>query len=105
MEKLFVVSWALDLKGSHDVAKKNIILCIWCNAMCLRGLRFKKHIIFHIPYVIVAPLCPAFLKRIDLDKAHHSEKMLCALIGQLSSALWLAEYLKRVTEMLHPLPY
>ncbi len=26
----------------------------------------------------------------------------CALIGQLSSALWLAEYLKRVTEMLRP---
>ncbi len=29
----------------------------------------------------------------------------CALISQLSSALWLAEYLKRVTEMLRPLPY
>ncbi len=29
----------------------------------------------------------------------------CALIGQLSSVLWLAEYLKRVTEMLRPLPY
>ncbi len=28
-----------------------------------------------------------------------------ALIGQLSSALWLAEYLKRETEMLRPLPY
>ncbi len=28
----------------------------------------------------------------------------CALIGQLSGALWLAEYLKRVTEMLRPLP-
>ncbi len=27
-----------------------------------------------------------------------------ALIGQLSSALWLAEYLKRVTELLRPLP-
>ncbi len=27
----------------------------------------------------------------------------CALIGQLSSALWLAEYLKRETEMLCPL--
>ncbi len=27
------------------------------------------------------------------------------LIGQLSSALWLAEYLKRETEMLHPLLY
>ncbi len=29
----------------------------------------------------------------------------CALIGQLSSALLLAEYLKRVTEMLHPSPH
>ncbi len=28
-----------------------------------------------------------------------------ALIGQLSSALWLAEYLKCVMEMLCPLPY
>ncbi len=28
----------------------------------------------------------------------------CAPIGQLSGALWLAEYLKRVTEMLRPLP-
>ncbi len=32
-------------------------------------------------------------------------KTSCALIGQLSSALWLAEYLKRVTEMLRPLQY
>ncbi len=29
----------------------------------------------------------------------------CALIGQLSSALWFAKYLKHVTEMLRPLPY
>ncbi len=28
-----------------------------------------------------------------------------ALIGQLSSALWLAEYLKREMEMLRPSPY
>ncbi len=46
----------------YDVAKKSIIWCIWCNAMCLCGLRFKKHILFHILYIIVAPLCPAFLK-------------------------------------------
>ncbi len=40
--------------------------------------------------------------RIDLYKAHQSEKW-----GMLwSSALWLAEYLKREnTEMLRPLPY
>ncbi len=29
----------------------------------------------------------------------------CALIGQLSSALWLVECLKRETEMLRPSPY
>ncbi len=71
------------LKGSYDVAKKNIILCIWCNAMCLRGSRFKKHIIFHILYIIVAPLCSAFLKHADFYKAHHSEKW---------GVLWLASY-------------
>ena len=32
-------------------------------------------------------------------------KARCTLIGLLSSALWLAEYLKHVTEMLHPLSY
>ncbi len=32
------------LKGSYDVAKKNIILCIWCNAMCLCGLGIKKNL-------------------------------------------------------------
>ncbi len=62
------------LKGPYDVAKKNIILCIWCNAMCLRGSRFKKYIIFHILYIIVAPVCSAFLKRADFYKAHRSEK-------------------------------
>uniref|UniRef100_A0A673N277 Uncharacterized protein n=1 Tax=Sinocyclocheilus rhinocerous TaxID=307959 RepID=A0A673N277_9TELE len=49
--------------------------------------KLKKHIIFHILYIIVSPLCPAFLKRVDFYKAHRSEKARCALIGQLSSAL------------------
>ncbi len=65
--------------------------------------KVKKHIIFHMPYIIVAPHCPAFLKFVDFYKAHHSEKR--GLIGQLSSALWLAEYLKLEMEMLRPLPY
>ncbi len=38
-------------------------------------------------------------------KAHHSEKPGMLWLAQLSSALWLAEYLKRVTEMLRPSPY
>ncbi len=44
-----------------------------CNVF-LRGLRLKKNIIFHIPYITVAPLCPAFLKHVDFYKADHSEK-------------------------------
>ncbi len=51
--------------------------------MYLCGLRFKKHIIFHILYIIVAPLCPAFLKRVDFYKAHRSENW---------GVLWLASY-------------
>ncbi len=73
--------------------------------MCLCGLRFKKHIIFHILYIIVAPLCPAFLKRARFLQSSSFWEARRALIGQLSSVLWLAEYLKRVTEMLRPLPY
>ncbi len=42
--------------------------------MRLCGLRFKKHIIFHILYIIAAPICPAYLKRVDFYKAHRSEK-------------------------------
>ncbi len=34
--------YLIILKGSYDVAKKNIILCILFYAMCLCGLRFKK---------------------------------------------------------------
>ncbi len=39
--------------------------------MRLCGSRF---IIFHILYIIVAPLCSAFLKCADFYKAHPSEK-------------------------------
>ncbi len=61
--------------------KNNTILCIWCNAMYLRGLRFKKIYILLLLYIIVAPLCTAFLIRIDFYKAHHPEKR---------GVLWLA---------------
>ncbi len=36
-----------SLKGSYDVAKNNIILCIWCNEMFMR-FKVKKNMIFHI---------------------------------------------------------
>ncbi len=91
------------LKGSYDVAKNNIILCIWCNAMCLCGLRFKKH---YFPHTVHC--CSSMLRLAERHRFLQSSSFWearCALIGQLSSALWLAEYLKRVTEILHPLPY
>ncbi len=48
-------------------------------------IRFKcqKYIIFHIKYIIVAPLCPTFLKHVDFYKAYRSEKR---------GVLWLASY-------------
>ncbi len=67
--------------------------------------KVKKHITFHILYIIVAPLCSAFLKRVKFLQCLSFWEMRCALIGQLSSALWLAEYLKRGAEMLRPLSY
>ncbi len=68
------------LKRGHMTLLKITLFCVM---QCLCGLRFKKHIIFHIRYIIVAPLCPAFLKRVDFYRAHHSEKR---------SVLWLASY-------------
>ncbi len=70
---------------------KITLFCVLCNAIYLRGLRLiKNNIIFHILYIIAISLCPVFLKRIDFYIAPCYEKR-GVLIGQLSSALWLAE--------------
>ncbi len=61
------------LKGSYDVAKKNIILCIWCNAMCLCGLRFKKTHCFPNTVHYCCSSMPR-LSETDFYKAHRSEK-------------------------------
>ncbi len=49
--------------------------CLW--------FKVKKKHIFHILYIIVAPLSPAFLKRAVFYKAHRSEKR---------GLLWIASY-------------
>ncbi len=38
------------LKRSYNVAKKNIILCIWCNAICLMQFKVQKHYFPHTVY-------------------------------------------------------
>ncbi len=94
---------SIILKGSYDVAKKNIILCIWCNAMFTRFEVKKTH---YFPHTV--HYCCSFMLR--LFETHRFLQSLsfwearCALIGQLSSVLWLAEYLKHETEMFRPLP-
>ncbi len=68
---------------------------------CVYAVKVKNTIIFHILYIIVAPLCPAFLKRIDFYKAHRSEKR---------GVLRLASYPVRcdwpnTSSLRRPLPY
>ncbi len=93
------------LKGSYDDAKKNIILCIWWNAMCLCGLRFKKRFSFSHTVHYCCSSLPRLSGTSTFLQSSLFWKKQCALIGQLSSALRLAEYVKCVTEMLRPLPY
>ncbi len=76
----------LDLKGSYDVAKKNINLCIWCNAMCLHVSGFKKH---YFPRAVHS-CCFSMLCLSETHKSLQSSlfgEARCALIGQLSSTL------------------
>ncbi len=78
---------------------KRTLFCVFGVMQCV------KHIIFHILYIIVVPLCPWLSETLQYLQILPFWDARCALIGQLSSALWLAEYLKRETEMLRPLPY
>ncbi len=80
------------LKGSYDVAKKNIVLCIWCNVMRLRGSRFKKHIIFHILYIIVAPQRPAFWNTSIFTKLIVLTLRLLSLNVRLSSVMQISPH-------------
>ncbi len=54
----------------------------------------KKHIILIILYIIVGPLCSASLKHCFLQSPFFQQAQ-SALIGQLASALWLAEHIPR----------
>ncbi len=71
---------------------------------CLCSLRLKNTLfstyctLFLLLYARLSET-QRFLQSSLFWKARHAQ------IGQLSSALWLAEYLKRETEMLRPLLY
>ncbi len=74
------------LKGSYDVAKKNIILfCIWSNAMCLCGLRFKKLLLL---LYFLSETLQIFTKLIVLRSEACSDwpAIQCVVIGQILQA-------------------
>ncbi len=67
---------------------------IWCNIICCYALMLKKkNIIFKILYIILSPLCPAFLK------VPPSDKRSLLWLANWHSALWLAEHRKHSSEM------
>ncbi len=68
---------------------------------CVYLVRVKKTLFFHILYIIAASMLRLSETCRFLQSSSFWEAR-CALIGQLSGVLWLAEYLKRVTEMLPP---
>ncbi len=83
------------LKGSYDVAKKNISLCIWCNAMCLHGLRLKKNTLFSTYCTLLLLLygppfwnVPIFTKLIVLRSEVCSDwpAIQCVVIGRIPQA-------------------
>ncbi len=68
---------------------------------CVYLVRVKKTLFFHILYLLLLLYAPSFWNVPILQSSSFWEAR-CALIGQLSGVLWLAEYLKRVTEMYAP---
>ncbi len=69
--------------------KENYFVClVQCNVFI--QFKVKKHIIFHILYIIVAPIWPAFLKHVHFHKAHCSEKRgMLLLASYLVHCDWL----------------
>ncbi len=67
---------------------KRTLFCVFGVLQCVYVVRCsKKFIIFHTLYIIVAPLCSAFLKRAAFLQISSFCEVRRALIGQLSSGL------------------
>ncbi len=84
---------------------KRTLLYVFGVMQCVYVVRgSKKH---NFPHT-VHYCCSSMLRLSEMRKFLQSSSFWearCALIGQLTSALWLAKYHKREPEMLHPLPY
>ncbi len=90
--------FSLSIKGIYDVAKITLF-CVFGVMQYVYAV--QKHIIFHILYIIVAPM-PHLSEKQRFYKANRSEKRGVLWLASYPGALWLAEYLRRVTEVLRP---
>ncbi len=84
--KMMQAHTKMHLKGWYDVAKNHIILCIWCNVICLRSLRKKKHYFPHIVHY--------FCSSLKSEACSDWPLIQCIVIGRIPQAF-----------VLHPLPY
>ncbi len=84
---------------------KGAFVCVFGVMQCAYVVRGSKNTLFSTYCTLFCSSLPClsetrqFLQSSSFWEARH------ALIGQLSGALWLAEFLKRETEMLRPSPY
>ncbi len=84
---------------------KRTLFCVFGVMQCVYVVRGSKNTLFSTYCTLLLLLyAPPSETRKFLQSSLFWEAR-CALIGQLSSALWLAECLKRETEMLRPSPY
>ncbi len=106
LTKALVLWWCdnkSDLIWFDLMLLKITLFCVFGVTQYLRGSRFKKHYFPHTVHYC----CSSMLRLSETCQFVQSSpfwEARCALIDQLSGALWLAEYLKRVTEMLRALP-
>ncbi len=83
--------------------KRKLFCVMQCKCLC--GLRLIKHYFPHTVHYCCSSMLHLSETRWFLQSSSFWEARCALMIGQLPSALWLAEYLKREMEMLRPLLY
>ncbi len=87
----FILFYFRSYNRSYDVAKNNIIWCIWCNAMCLHGLGNIITLHRSLLLLLSAPSfwnTPIFTKLIVLRSEVCSDwsAIQCVVIGHIAQA-------------------
>ncbi len=75
----------------YDVAKNKFTLCVWCNLLCLCGLKYKKTLVSTYCTLLLLLYAPPFRNVAIFTKLIILRSEACsdwpAIIGQLSGVL------------------